>query len=162
MMKISRALLLLSSAAALCCATPASASLVDIGGGKMGGDGIVVKVNIDYIQGRTTISDIRNLTGVDAFDFHLRYYLSNGNLYNSHDIETTPVVLVPNGGFLRVNGVDASFTENQTVGTIDAWWTDAAGHRIHAIPELSTWAMMILGFCALGFAACRRKTLVAG
>jgi hypothetical protein len=30
-----------------------------------------------------------------------------------------------------------------------------------AVPEPSTWAMMILGFCGLGFLACRRKNQMA-
>jgi hypothetical protein len=30
-----------------------------------------------------------------------------------------------------------------------------------AVPEPSTWAMMILGFCGLGFLACRRRNAQA-
>ena len=46
---------------------------------------------------------------------------------------------------------------------LDLFWggTDGAGSfyvRVAAVPEPSTWAMMILGFFGVGFMAYRRKS----
>lgn len=49
---------------------------------------------------------------------------------------------------------------------VDLLTTDTSGNRlasidiqvnVGAVPEPSTWAMMILGFCGLGFMAYRKK-----
>ena len=37
----------------------------------------------------------------------------------------------------------------------------AASVVVTAVPELSSWEMMVLGFCGLGLIACRRKNLIA-
>jgi hypothetical protein len=51
--------------------------------------------------------------------------------------------------FTQVDGVDGAIVAGVTLSTA-------------AIPEASTWAMMVIGFAGLGFAAYRgRKTLSA-
>jgi PEP-CTERM motif len=52
------------------------------------------------------------------------------------------------GGF-RYTFTDTANSSLSSSGTIEA--------TISAVPEPSTWAMMILGFCGLGFMAYRRK-----
>jgi len=50
------------------------------------------------------------------------------------------------------------FTANQAGGpgqTITVSFTDTS--RVSSIPETSTWAMMAIGFGALGYAASRRR-----
>jgi hypothetical protein len=37
-------------------------------------------------------------------------------------------------------------------------YDDLVSGSIAPVPELSTWAMMILGFCGLGFMAYRRRS----
>jgi hypothetical protein len=36
-------------------------------------------------------------------------------------------------------------------------FSDGIGNAVSAVPEPSTWAMMILGFCGVGFMTYRRK-----
>jgi PEP-CTERM motif len=55
------------------------------------------------------------------------------------------------GGNLNVGGEDIEFTVEKEV-TFDTTTAVTSG-----VPEPSTWAMMILGFCGVGFMACRRK-----
>jgi len=67
------------------------------------------------------------------------------------------------------NPVNASFTANQAFrlriidGSLDASGNDFAIDNISitAVPEPSTWAMMLLGFAGVGFMAYRRKSKAA-
>ena len=52
-----------------------------------------------------------------------------------------------NNGIYRVNTLFNGSSE----------YVNASSSAIAAVPEPSTWAMMILGFLGLGFMACRRK-----
>jgi hypothetical protein len=55
--------------------------------------------------------------------------------------------IIDDGGYVDNHGsIDATITSNVTVG---------------AVPEPSTWAMLILGFCGVGLVACRRKSQTA-
>jgi hypothetical protein len=62
-----------------------------------------------------------------------------------------------NDGVFSVNSV---FDGNATVGTANtaAAITQFEGTAISAVPEPSTWAMMILGFAGVGFMVYRRKS----
>jgi hypothetical protein len=54
-------------------------------------------------------------------------------------------------------------TTGQAVTTSDlgvALYVVNAGGSITAVPELSTWAMMLVGFAGLGFAGYRRTRVV--
>jgi hypothetical protein len=46
-------------------------------------------------------------------------------------------------------------------GHLSHTFTDTAELSVAAVPEPSTWAMMILGFAGIGFMACRRKSKLA-
>lgn len=56
-----------------------------------------------------------------------------------------------NGTGSIIPGLDTSYAE---VGTNYAY---LATGQVAAVPEISTWAMMLLGFAGVGFMACRRK-----
>jgi hypothetical protein len=64
------------------------------------------------------------------------------------------------GGALATTGFGHSSVETQFPGVVtfvvSGTITEGAGITA-AVPEPSTWAMMILGFCGLGFMAYRRK-----
>jgi hypothetical protein len=55
-----------------------------------------------------------------------------------------------NNGMYRVNTISPGSSEYVSVTT----------SAVSAVPEPSTWAMMILGFCGLGFIAYRKKAAV--
>jgi hypothetical protein len=62
------------------------------------------------------------------------------------------------GGALTQNGAFYSFTTGQLATTSDAFTeTYGAGDFTAAVPEQSTWGMMLLGFAGVGFMAYRRK-----
>jgi hypothetical protein len=64
---------------------------------------------------------------------------------------------------------ESFFSLGVTPGTYEWTWGDGAnqnftlviGNAVSAVPEPSTWAMMILGFCGVGFMAYRRKNQMA-
>jgi hypothetical protein len=70
------------------------------------------------------------------------------------DFPTTPQTFTYSGGSFTValNDVDISIGDPNITGTITL---------NSAVPEPSTWAMMILGFCGLGFLSYRRKSQMA-
>jgi len=45
--------------------------------------------------------------------------------------------------------------------TFENWYAFTVGTQVAAVPEPSSWLMMILGFCGVGFMASRRKRLHA-
>ena len=55
-------------------------------------------------------------------------------------------------GFLYVNSTDGIQIANSTVSLVDLSTTPA-------VPEPSTWAMLLLGFAGIGFMAYRRKRI---
>jgi hypothetical protein len=58
------------------------------------------------------------------------------------------------------NGVFSTFDYPDSTYTVPLGLNDSGqivGIYVNAVPEPSTWAMMILGFCGLGFMAYRRK-----
>jgi hypothetical protein len=65
--------------------------------------------------------------------------------------------LTDNGGFHRAPGFDFALDSQVGLGQIKG--TLAVGDPVvAAVPEPSTWAMMIVGFAGLGFMAYRRKS----
>jgi hypothetical protein len=69
-------------------------------------------------------------------------------------------VLLSNGdqlGIGPVNGSSGLYDVVSSDGQVYDDVTFSVSAVTPAVPEPSTWAMMILGFCGLGFMACRRK-----
>jgi PEP-CTERM motif len=57
--------------------------------------------------------------------------------------------------------VDPIFTIDPSVANADQYhfvFSEGIGNTISAVPEPSTWAMMILGFTGIGFMAYRRRS----
>jgi hypothetical protein len=67
------------------------------------------------------------------------------------DFPSAPTAFTFNGGTFSVLVDDVSISVNGTV--------DVTGHitAVEAVPETSTWAMLILGFAGVGFLAYRRN-----
>jgi hypothetical protein len=111
----------------------------------------------------------------------------NGSLYNSSSAGWTVAALTPDNGFaggaekitisglnLKVPnitvtlnagpyGADAlSYIYNDLYGGKEPWimLSEVQFNGVtNAVPELSTWMMMLIGFAAIGYVAYRRKTL---
>jgi hypothetical protein len=64
-------------------------------------------------------------------------------------------VSFPASSAIEINSVQGGFFSSSSEDEQSATLT------ISAVPELSTWAMMILGFCGVGFIAYRRKDKLA-
>jgi uncharacterized membrane protein len=102
------------------------------------------------------VNDLGNIVG--------DYVLPNGNMLGFLDANGVFTTLSPfNSTAVTANGINDN---NQIVG----FFVDANDNTIgfissaiSAVPEPSTWAMMLLGFCGLGFAfrQSRRKAALA-
>jgi hypothetical protein len=64
------------------------------------------------------------------------------------------------GGFNQILIQDTDQTNYFASGSTDALGLDAISAITAPVPEASTWAMMILGFCGIGFLNYRRKNQV--
>ncbi|MBC9879829.1 hypothetical protein G8O24_21040 [Bradyrhizobium sp. INPA01-394B] len=139
----------------------------------------------DLARSQLTIDPIQTSTA-GGYTLVLGKYLSNG-LFSTVDfntswsttnqkftVSTNKIYTVTLTAFVAAdvyNGASASMTAFvDPTFNIDASNTDADqlqlvfSPNIGAVPELSTWAMMILGFCGLGFLAHSRhdgRTLAA-
>ncbi len=86
------------------------------------------------------------------------YYVSAGNSLTGGGLQLTTNNAGTNYNFLIYDYVDAS---NNNFGDRLAWFGSSGGDpatiTVTAVPEPSTWAMMILGFMGVGFMAYRRK-----
>jgi hypothetical protein len=82
-------------------------------------------------------------------------------LFTSEELQFRPALNISIPTF----GIDNAFNGTGDVFFIDSTFNDGefpvpnGGQfgTVSAVPELSTWAMMILGFCGIGFMAYRRK-----
>jgi hypothetical protein len=71
-------------------------------------------------------------------------------------LELTGMVSDSSGSFLNVP-ITFNLTASESLGLIDVEFTNATTSVTPSVPEPSTWAMMALGFGALGYAAFRRR-----
>lgn len=95
----------------------------------------------------------------------LTYTSSNGSAFallgsylggNPFTIGSHDTIVVPVG----VNTLYLGFADAAGFNGQSGYYQDNAGNlsvAISAVPESSTWAMMLLGFCGLGFMARRKK-----
>jgi PEP-CTERM motif len=114
-------------------------------------------VLVTTITGTVDGSMIKKVVKVDGF-------LGNDNLIfpTATSPAGTPLVDGQGFAFKLANGQDVQvFGDNLPAGIFEIEGTDSNGAAeftlTAAVPEPSTWAMMILGFCGLGFMAYRRK-----
>jgi hypothetical protein len=65
-------------------------------------------------------------------------------------LPATLTLLGPDEFTVFINGADPAYLDTLVI--------DVTTGSVGAVPEPSTWAMMILGFAGIGFMACRRKS----
>ena len=110
---------------------------------------------------KTKLSDTLTISGTSNSTFFTLAFLS--------DTETNTLTPVPQGngqhedltetGSFQIPNSDGAFTLHATHGdTIDSYTFQFRSDFVESVPEPSTWAMMILGFAAVGFMAYRRKS----
>jgi hypothetical protein len=109
-------------------------------------DGLASNITFNFDNYGSSSSG-RGDSFVQAFD-------SGGNL-----LETDFIANLQSQSFtLSASGISYIQFNNNTGGT-DSWLFDIGSLHatVSAVPEPSTWAMMLLGFCGLGFLAYRRR-----
>ncbi len=120
--------------------------------------------NPDQITGISGTFDGSVITGLSSYagadnllyvsgpayaDFSgISFSVANGNSYNWANFPVTT------GNFLASSNIDPG-----GVGCCQSEFTQVS---VSAVPEPSTWAMMILGFFGIGFMAYRRKSSASG
>jgi hypothetical protein len=93
------------------------------------------------------VNDLGNIVG--------DYVLPNGNMLGFLDVNGAFTILDPfNSTAVTANGIN---NNNQIVGFFVDANDNTIGFISPAVPEPSTWAMMLLGFAGLGFLAHRRR-----
>jgi hypothetical protein len=155
----------LASALAIALVSPASADIV---------------YSVDYTVGEsvltgtiTTDGEIGAITAADIKSFDLSTsvlgtpaeFTSSNSTATGSGLTATATQLSFNfaaGDTFEITGVGGDFELTKGHAELDVG-KDGTGGRSEstilasAVPEPSTWAMMILGFCGLGFMAYRRK-----
>lgn len=132
-------------------------SLTPESGYTVSGTGELV-LSVPAAPGNLPSSDVTSVTfTIDGQNFGTGYstYAVSGVSFNNNDVLTD----ITFSSTESSNNV--SFTLD-TTGTYDFYVgntrvSEGTLSAVAAVPETSTWAMMILGFCGVGFMAYRRK-----
>jgi len=157
--RLKKALAALLLGGAIICSASANATVVTYDltlAGSPSGSGTLTITDGPIGSGLVSVptADITTLTmSIDGFNFNLLPVVSaleflSGNLY---DITAGPAI--DGAASLSVNATTASFDSGGNSPVI-AYDTVSA---VVAVPEPSTWTMLILGFCGIGFMAFRRQ-----
>jgi PEP-CTERM motif len=100
----------------------------------------------------------------NGFDSALFQIFDNGNLFQSqsfNDLASAQAFFSNNFILFQfgagLNDIQLSFNETMSGGEGFSFNYAAAG-GVSAVPEPSTWAMMLIGFAGIGFMAYRRKS----
>ena len=107
---------------------------------------------------------------ISALEFNIDA-LTNGNVFFSFsggdsDGQVTSLYDIGQNGSNFFNAFDGTFSSVTMTFTDGATVSDVGQFRLNvapavaAVPEPATWAMMILGFAAIGFSVRRRKPVV--
>jgi hypothetical protein len=83
--------------------------------------------------------------------------LKPGSIWTPFTIGSNDTIVIPNG----VNTLYFGFADASGFQGSSGYYQDNGGAlqvTISAVPEPSTWAMMVLGFAGVGFMAYRRKS----
>jgi hypothetical protein len=117
----------------------------------------------------TTSSTLNFGTGVSQLSFLWGSPDTYNTLLVTTNDGTMVAPIIPGGGLITANS-DASFAQyidfTTTLGTLITSVTfestsnafEAANFAVTAVPEASTWAMIVLGFLGVGFVAYRKKS----
>jgi hypothetical protein len=143
--------------------TPADASVVDFtltlspqAGSTLSGTGTLVITNGPTLGAglvNVPIADITTLTmtidGLPPFNFigHISALQFTGGLLS----DITLGNVGSGGGFLAANATTAVFSDGNVASN------DTITAAVAAVPEPSTWVMLILGFAGIGFMTYRRS-----
>ena len=99
-----------------------------------------------------------NINGSNYFQWHIN--LGSGNFYNlglssevNFNVRNTPYVNLYGGGHY-----DLQRAQNSPLIETGTYTIGPGPQITAAVPEPSTWAMMILGFASVGFMAYQRKS----
>jgi hypothetical protein len=124
---------------------------------------------VDYtVVGRTSLSELGTFTtDITGLDLTGTLVLP-GSLFDGHVIDVTlaapssgTTTIAQDGGLFRVSSFFDVFIEISLPGTGLSRSPPDPIHLV-AVPEPSTWAMMLVGFAGLGFAMRRRAVVRAG
>jgi hypothetical protein len=132
------------------------------------GDIVGIDVVISSSAGSTTLNALNgvNVTGVDLTA------TSSGLFYNFSSLDNASFFFITNfsGSFVCFNNSASACNPGGSPSTVDVFFPSAVSAilesgnveigaaAVAAVPEPSTWAMMILGFAGVGFMAYRRKS----
>jgi hypothetical protein len=111
------------------------------------GAGVFGTIDLSPGDGELDIISVPGGTTGGTFTQQVTY--SVAGLYTPSYSFTGTAVETANAGFIVPNDESISVSGN------------FAQLNVSPVPEPSTWAMLLLGFAGIGFAACRRKTLMA-
>jgi hypothetical protein len=84
-----------------------------------------------------------NIQSIDASSFLNLYLTPGANLFSGQSLS-----------------IDTALTASKDIGTALINGDNFQGSLVAAVPEPSTWALMLLGFTGVGFLAYRRKSFV--
>ena len=117
--------------------------------------------------GPFAIDLLSNASLGNGFDSALFQIFDNGNLFQSqsfNDLASAQAFFSNNLIFFQFgagqNNIQLVFNETMSSGQGFSFNYAAAG-GVSAVPEPSTWAMLLLGFAGIGFMAYRRKSTPA-
>jgi PEP-CTERM motif-containing protein len=131
--------------------------------------------SVSQLPGDFTTGDLYTFVGCSACNNSLNFTnislaeapLFGGVAPTAYDVyQVTVQTSFVGGDFLQVNGafglgtIIAPLAFNDKGNVIDTSWTNTGLVSMRAVPEPSTWAMMILGFVGVGFMAYRRHGTV--
>ncbi len=145
---------------------PLTIALGTMGAGGIGASSLTYTATADFTFNAVGFPFLIDLTGSyslgNGFDSATFQVFDNGNsLINQSFSDLTSAQAYFSNNLLDLylgagsNDLQIAFTETMSGGQGFAF--NYAAGEIAAVPEPSTWAMMILGFAGIGFMAYRRK-----
>lgn len=124
------------------------------------------------IPGMTAFTDFGSMNVIDAFDPALTAKSNSANTSGPHmpfvySFNAIPTAIIfPGGSFSSVMGTSAStpfatfshgIDTTPGIGVDTTGRVDANTRVVSAVPEVSTWAMVVIGFAGVSFLAYRRR-----
>jgi hypothetical protein len=155
----------LASAAAMALISPASADIVYSVDYTVGASVLIGTITTDGNIGAITAADITSFGLSTSVLGTPAEFTSPSSTATGNGLTATATELSFNfasGDTFEITGAGGSFELTTGQAELHAGNSGTGGRNestilASAVPEPSTWAMMILGFCGLGFMAYRRK-----